>query len=431
VNESINKNFKLLFTIFILGLCWAITYALPFIQYLLYDPFKEAMGASNAQLGLLMTIYGVGNILGAPFGGWLSDRFNYKNIFIASLIGNGLLSIYFAFNMTYSSAIFVWIGLAVTGLFMNYPSHIKIVRLLVDEESQGKIFGMNEASVGVGSLIINAFVLFMFAKFFGGTSGLKVAVIVMGILSFACAIAGWFIVPNPDKVRINEAKNAKEAEGSKEKMTIKDFVTVITSPLTWMVGIGIFAIYSFSVTLSYFTPYFTALLGASVAFSGSLSLIRTHGVRFLGAPFGGWLGDKIGSVSKVLVVVYASGIAVLLLFMNLPSTTPAAILIGITLIIAFLVFMGRGVYYAVASEINIPRKYAASTVGVAAALGFLPDLFQFTLFGGWLDKYGVLGYRYMFIFQLVVLVIGLCGSLYVLKYKKGIEKAKQTIEQID
>jgi len=327
--------------------------------------------------------------------------------------------------MTYTNAVLVWIGLAITGLLMNYPSHIKIVRLLANEENQGKIFGMNEASVGIGSLIINAFLLFMFARFLEGEAGLKVAIISMGIISFACAAAAWFVVPNPEKVLKNELKNVNE-DTPEEKMTAKDFLAVIKSPLTWMVGIGIFAVYSFSVTMSYFTPYFTSVLGISVTFSGSLSLIRNQGVRFIGAPFGGWLGDKIGSVSKVLVLVYLAGICVLLIFMNLPSTTLALILIAITLIIAFLVFMGRGVYYAVASEINIPRKYAATTVGVAAALGFLPDLFQFTLFGSWLDKYGNLGYKYMFIFQLVVLVIGLLGSLYVLKYKKNMEDAKIT-----
>jgi len=379
MNESINKNFKLLLTVFILGLCWSINYSLSFIQYLLYDPFIEAVGATNAQLGILMTIYGLGNIIGAPFGGWLADKFNYKKIFVASLAGNGLLSIYFAFNMNYTSAIFVWIGLAITGLLMNYPAHIKIVRLLADEKSQGKIFGMNEASIGIGSLIINAFLLFVFARFFEGVAGIKATILCIGAISFACSVGAWLLVPNPDKAVIEKSEDDKTA---KEKMTVNDFIAVIKSPLTWMVGIGIFAVYSFSVTMSYFTPYFTAVLGISVTFSGSLSLIRNQGGRLIGAPLGGWLGDKMGSVTKVLLIVYVAGIAVLLTFMNLPSTTNATILIGITVILAFLVFMGKATYYAVASEINIPRKYAASTVGVAAALGFSPDVFQFTLFGG-------------------------------------------------
>lgn len=413
-NQNKSINGKITFTIFILGLCWATNYSLAFIQYLLYDPFKEALGATNAQLGLLMTIYGIGNIVGLPIGGWIADKFNYKKIFLASLVGNSLLALYFAFNMTYTSAIIVWIGLAFTSLMLNYPSHIKIVRMLVDEESQGKIFGMNEASVGIGNIIINALFLFLFSKYIEQVAGLKVVILSMSALSFICFIAAIFIVPNPN--------GDKDETKEEEKMTGKDFWIVLKSPATWMVGIGIFAVYSFTVTMSYFTPYFTAVFGLTVAFSGSLSLIRTYGLRLVGAPFGGWLGDKMKSVSKVLIVVYVVGIIVLLTFLSIPTTTPISIIIAITLTIAFLVFMGRGVYYAVASEINIPRKYAASTVGIGGALGFSPDIFQFTLFGSWLDKYGNTGYNYMFIYQIVILVIGIFGSLYVLKHKKSLNQ---------
>lgn len=81
--------------LFILGTCWTIVYALPFIQYILYDPLLEQLGCSNTQLGLLMTIFGLGNIFGAPVGGWLADRFDYKKIFVASIVLNGVLSIIF------------------------------------------------------------------------------------------------------------------------------------------------------------------------------------------------------------------------------------------------------------------------------------------------------------------------------------------------
>ena len=77
----------------VLGMSWTIVYTLAFIQYILYDPFLESIGCTNAQLGLLMTIFGLGNVLGAPVGGWLADRFDYKKIYVGSLIVNGVLPI--------------------------------------------------------------------------------------------------------------------------------------------------------------------------------------------------------------------------------------------------------------------------------------------------------------------------------------------------
>ncbi|HFL2414150.1 TPA: nitrate/nitrite transporter [Clostridioides difficile] len=406
-----NKKTKLILQLFVLGMCWAVIYSLAFIQYLLYDPFQQSLGCSNAELGLLMTIFGLGNIFGAPIGGWLADRFDYRKIFSLSLLVNGILSFVFVMNYSYSFAIVIWIGLAFAALVMNYPSHIKIVRMLADDENQGKIFGFNEAFVGVGSIIINAVFLYIFGRFVGTVAGMRGVIIAIGVISIICSIVAWFIVKDV-------GTKPEELSEVEEKLSRKDFFIVLKSPETWMLGIGIFAVYSFAVTMSYFTPYMTAVLGGTVALSGALSIIRIHGLRLVGAPFGGWLSDKIKSVSKVLIIVYVVGILTLILFMKLPQSTSITIFVFLTFVVGFVVYMGKGSYYAVSAELNIPKKYAASTVGMAAALGFSPDVFLFALAGHWLDKYGNQGYTYIFTFQLAILVIGIIGSLFVLRYKK-------------
>ncbi len=71
-----------------------------------------------------------------------------------------------------------------------------------------------------------------------------------------------------------------------------------------------------------------------------------------------------------------------------------------------------------ASEVHIPRKIAATTIGVAAVLDFSPDLFQYMLFGHWLDTHGDAGYKYMFVFQIIVLLIGMLPCSYIIKKNK-------------
>ena len=69
---------------------------------------------------------------------------------------------------------------------------------------------------------------------------------------------------------------------------------------------------------------------------------------------------------------------------------------------------------------NPPSPVAATSVGIAAAVGFSPDIFIFVLIGHWIDNYGVAGYRYTFIFQICVAVLGICASLLGLYYKKKV-----------
>lgn len=406
------SKLKVGITLITIGLCWSIVYIVPFIQYIWYDPFQQMLGCTNTQMGLLITIYGFGNVIGAPIGGWVADHFNYKIVYVGSVLLNGIFSFLFVLRPTYTMAILMWVGFAVASLFMNYPTHIKIVRNLGDDKDQGKLFGLNETCIGIGNILFNSVMMILFTKFMQGVGGMKAAIIGIGVLSLVLTVIAWFVVDNPGpEQRIEKDKSEK---GS----ALKDFGKVIKNPATWLVGITIFAVYSFLNTLTYLTPYFTSVLGVTVVFSGGIAILRQHGMTLLGAPLGGLLTDTIKSPSKVLLGVYAVGIAGFIYLINMKHGTSAGILIAVTLILSLAVYIGRGSYYAVISETNVSRQYTASTIGIAAALGFSPDLFQFTLYGSWLDSVGNQAYTWMFIFQLIVLCIGAVCSICVLRMKK-------------
>ena len=89
--------------IFFLGLGYTIVYATPFIQYVFYDSLVGTLGCTQQQLGYLITIFGIGNLL-APFGGMLSDKFNTKKIYIFAVAVICVLNVLFVLNMTYSFA---------------------------------------------------------------------------------------------------------------------------------------------------------------------------------------------------------------------------------------------------------------------------------------------------------------------------------------
>jgi predicted MFS family arabinose efflux permease len=46
---------------------------------------------SVSQTGLIMSLYGIGSVLGAYAGGWLTDRMNYFSLMLWSLVGCGLI----------------------------------------------------------------------------------------------------------------------------------------------------------------------------------------------------------------------------------------------------------------------------------------------------------------------------------------------------
>lgn len=421
MNVSTAKNRlkpQQILTLFFLGLGYTVVYATPFVQYVFYDSLVAALGCTQQQLGYLITIFGIGNLL-AAFGGVLSDRFNAKTIY---MIGIGLicaLNFVFAIHMTYRFALLTWAGFAIAGLFLYFPAHIKLSRLVGSEQQQGTIFGLVEAFCGLGNVIVNFLALYFFTKFAKdafGVNGLRAAIVCYAVIGIITLVAIYFLIPSPKEF---------SKEGTKinsDKMEFSDWIYILTNPRTWMSGIAVFSTYTMYCTLSYYTPYFTNVLGVSVVFTGGLAIIRTYGTRFVGAPFGGWLGDKIGSLSLVIGISLIGAILCVGSFMVMPKGINANVLIIMTIITAIFTYMARGSMFAIPTELEIPRKYAGSTSGFVCAIGYMPDLFIFVLYGYWLDKYGNAGFDRIFIFAIFVMMIGVLNSIaiWIYKRKKGI-----------
>ncbi len=417
---SININFgpRVYLTLFFAGMAYAITYAVPFVQYVFYDAVRNALGATNAQLGYLIAIFGVGNILGAPIGGILSDKYNHKTIYICGLLGTSILSILLAFNLNYQFAMLTFFGFAIFGLLMLFPAHIKIVRLLVSEKDQGKVFGWAESFAGMGSVIINAGAMWIFARYVNEVYGLKYVLVFFGMCGILCSAFLYFLIDSPAKALSRRNESEQDAVVKKAPITAKDFFIVLSCPGTWFAGIAVFSTYTLYCSLSYFTPYFTSVLGVSVVFSGWLAILRTYGIRFFFSPVGGYLGDKFNSVTKVLFVSWACAIIILVTILFLPEGTPLAIAISLMILMSVVTFTARGAMFAVPSEVKIPIKYAAITAGIVCAIGYSPDLFIFILFGNWIDTYGNDAYAMIFIYNIVVCGIGIVSALLTFRYKK-------------
>lgn len=83
---------------------------------------------------------------------------------------------------------------------MNYPAHIKIIRNLVGDKDQGKIFGFNETAVGIGNIIFNAAML-LFTHFLEGVAGLKAAIAGLSIMSILLTFAAYYVIDDPTKIK--------------------------------------------------------------------------------------------------------------------------------------------------------------------------------------------------------------------------------------
>ena len=79
------KNKKRWLLLFVICLGGGIIYILPYLQYSFYDVMQADFGISNEQMGNLMSVYGLLNLLGYLFGGIVADRISYKALIPVSI----------------------------------------------------------------------------------------------------------------------------------------------------------------------------------------------------------------------------------------------------------------------------------------------------------------------------------------------------------
>lgn len=412
-------DFKRILAYMLLGLGFATVMGFVYMQYVYYDAMLNTMQVTNAQLGFLITISAIVAVITCIPGGIIADKYDCRKVLTLSLGGIMLSCAVFALFPKYFVAMFVW---GAASFFMSawYCAIYKTVRVIAPEEAIGKSFGLFGVGVAIGSLLVNIPGLKLYEHFAEaslqtGLSAILWAFFICGMIS---CLGAYVLIKDID---------IAEEEKENVKYSVKDFFQVIKNPGVWLFVLTCFCIYSFQISISYFTPYFTAVLGTTVTFSGIIAVFRQYGLRIISSPLGGWYGDKIGSTAKVVRGSMCILAALVLIVLFLPQNTSISILVAIVFILGLLGTMNISLQSSITADALIPPAQMGVAVGLTSL--FTADLFQATLFGHWLDVHGNGGYNYIWIYTLCVLIACIILITIMLKRKQHMQGLMENKDQ--
>ena len=413
-SEKTARNFV---AILLVATGGAVIYGLPYFRYDYYDAYLELYNLTNTQMGVFGNIFGVFGMVSYLFGGYLADRVSLKLLLSVSLIGTGIGGFIHLLPLTYNQLVLLYAFWGFTSLFAFWPACIKAVRVLSSKEDQGKAFGWFEGGRGVCAAIMAPLAVIAFqlgARQLDDATGMKYVIIFYSVITI---VSGLLVLLKMKDDKVDDS----------EKVSFKDLKQVIKFKAVWIISIVTFCNYVFTLSLYYFTPYATGILGMSVTLGATLAAAKRF-VSPISNVGGGYIADKVGTGNLLLVsfLAMALGTGIILI---LPTSSSSLIpFVVIFMSIYFFYNINYALTWAMMEEGNIPEKYSGTAAGIISTLGYLPEIFCSLLAGILIDGYpGVEGFRYYFGFLIVVLIVGAGFVLVWKKFTKAQRKEEQLI----
>lgn len=406
---SLKKNLPLLI---VLTLSGSFICSLPWLRSYYYNPFMEAFGMTNTQMGLCGTALGVGGIAAYLFGGIICDLVSIRKLIPFAMISTGALGLVMLVNPAPVIMVVIHGLFAITALMLFFPAQTKTVRGLASSNEQGKAFGIFEGGRGIS----NAVYLAIAALIFGQLTILKNEDFgVKGIILFYSAMT--ILLGVLDIFLLRNVKDDQKSD-SADKVDFKILTKPLRMPAVWlMIGI-IFATLTLSTGYYYISPYVTEVFGVSALLGAILSSSSQY-IRPVASFGAGVLGDKINNSKVMLIgqIGLAIGLVIILLT---PSTLGVIPILIACLMIFFSMYMCVTMHFAIMDEEYFPKECVGTAIGLICAIGYLPEATSPFVAGVLLDKFpGVAGYRLFFVYMFAVTIFGLALTVIWLRRTKA------------
>lgn len=323
--------------------------------------YAEALGASPAQLGLLMAVYSLMQFLFAPMWGRISDRTGRKPVIMIGILG---LAASF-FMMALSTELWMLFAARIIGGFLssaNMPTVMAYVADITTEEDRGKGMGIVGAAVGMG---------FIFGPAIGGVFSkisLNTPFFVAGISSLLTFALVAFVLQE------SLAVNGDSGENTEKRASIFNALSETTGMLYVLQLFTSISLAGLEATFAYFAA---AKAGLDTIQLGYLFMIMGFAAALVQGGLVGRLTKRFGEgfVIQGGIIISAIGFGLILLVDSFATAAVYLTIFGI----------GNGVIRpSVSSLLTKISKYGhGSATGLLSSFDSLGRIIGPPL-GGWL-----------------------------------------------
>ena len=314
----------------------------------LLPEFRHFFHASEVLVSLSVSAPVLAVALTAPILGLVSDGVGRKRVIVASMLGLAL-PMALAATAANLGQLIVWRFL--DGLFI--PGVTAVAIAYVSEESPAGSVGLTMATYVTG-MAIGGFSGRFLAGLFAARWGWRAAFVFLGAVTFASALATWWLLPRSTKF-IRQSNVAAALRSMRAHLRNPQLLA------TYAVGFNL--LFCLVATFTYVNFY----LADKPFFFGPTALASVFAVYLIGAvitPIAGHIMDRIGHRKALMGAVAVSGTGMLLTLIH-----------SVPLIIAGLALLATGVFATQSAALNhmgrITNEARSSAAGLYVSLYYL------------------------------------------------------------
>ena len=372
----------------------------------------ESFDITQTQLRYCSSMLGLIFMISYIPSGWLADRFSSRKLLAYSLLATALIGIWFSTMPSYSSLLFIYGAWGIATGLTFWSAHIKLVAMLAKKDQQGKFFGILDGGRGLVEAILATIAITLFAYVISQESGStsmalqQVIYLYITVLLVVSPLVYWLL----DDFDENDKKIANSN-------FVVDLKTILKHREIWLCAICIVCGYQLFYATYSFSAYLQQNFGLTAVAVGTITVAKLW-MRPIGGITAGFIADW-SNPEKVLSVLLIAASLSLGIMAFLPTNSAVIAMILIVLLIGFLTYGVRGVYWATLAGCNIPNKSKGLAIGVISMIGYFPEFYLPLISAPLLEQFpGVLGYQ---IYYLIISGFGFIGAFaaYLLMQPKS------------
>jgi predicted MFS family arabinose efflux permease len=313
---------------------------------------------------------------------------------------------------SYSSLLFIYGAWGIATGLTFWSAHIKLVAMLAKKDQQGKFFGILDGGRGLVEAILATIAITLFAYVISQKSGStsmalqQVIYLYIAVLLVVSPLVYWLL----DDFDENDKKIANSN-------FVADLKTILKHREIWLCAICIVCGYQLFYATYSFSAYLQQNFGLTAVAVGTITVAKLW-MRPIGGITAGFIADW-SNPEKVLSILLIAASLSLGIMAFLPTNSAVIAMILIVLLIGFLTYGVRGVYWATLAGCNIPNKSKGLAIGVISMIGYFPEFYLPLISAPLLEQFpGVLGYQ---IYYLIISGFGFIGAFaaYLLMQPKS------------